>query len=64
MTKYTIILLNYIEGEKKVMYNTSVNNCSLNSDEVYKVVFRVHGAYIGKCLMINSRLGQWHSEWG
>ena len=46
------------------MYSINVNNCSLDSDEVYKVVFMVHGTYIGKGLMVNSRLGQWHSEWG
>ena len=46
------------------MYSKCINNCKLDSDEVCKVVFRVNGIYVGKCLMINSRLGQWRSEWG
>ena len=46
------------------MYSINVNNCSLNSYEVYKVVFIELGTYIGKGMIINSRWGQWYSEWG
>ena len=46
------------------MYNINVNNCGVNSNEVYKVMFIELGTHIGMGMMISSRWGQWYPEWG